>query len=226
MPRDLRPRSWFHLVPSATCIPPPRYLFARAVRACRCVVRTGPAGSWSKAIHFYLPTPMMDTQSKQKCLDKEWNIQTSPWKHLSSELLCTWTKLASFGLTEFMQITCPCGTHHRGHAGLCAKWCVESVRTNDVLPIRSWALCARAGQLHDACRGDISEQLPNLAAGCLEICRTLWGQLRHWKFWGNVLMVLLSTYQGLHPCVLTYCSARKEKWVILKHSEILITPAH
>lgn len=221
MLRDLRVRSWFHhLVPSDACIPPPRYLFARAVRVCRCVIRTGPARSWNKAIHFYLPTPMMDTQREQECLDKEWNIQISQRKHPSSHLLCTWTKSAAFGLTECRQI------HHRGHAGLWAKCCVELVCTSDVLPIRSWALCARAGPLHAAGTGDISEWLPNLAAGGLEICRAWCVQPRHWKFWGKVLKVLLSTYPGLHPCVLTYCSALEGKWVILKPSEILITTAH
>lgn len=95
---------------SAAGIPPPPHLFAFAVIVRRCVVRTGSAGSWTKATHFYLPTPMVDTQSEEECLDKELNIQTSQQKLLSSDLLCTWSKSAAFGLTEFMQITGPCDT--------------------------------------------------------------------------------------------------------------------
>lgn len=220
MPKDLRRRSWFYLVPcqlhtflSLITSLPALWECTRAWRS--------KAWSWSKATHFYLPTPVMGTQREGECLGKELNIQTTQWKHLSSELLCMWSKPATFRLNGFMQITRPCGTHHTGHAGLCAKAC-----TRDVLPTRSWALCACAGQLRAACTGDTSERLPNLAAGCLQTCRTCCVEPRHWIFWGKVFKVLLSTYPGLHPCILTYCSAQKEKRVILKPSEILITTAH
>lgn len=94
---------------SAARIPalPPPHLFACVVRVCRCAVRIGSAESWSEVACFYLPTPRMDTQSEE-CLDMKLNAQTS--KHLCSELLCAWSQSAAFGLTEFMQITCPCGT--------------------------------------------------------------------------------------------------------------------
>lgn len=119
MPRYLQGRSWFHLTPChAACIrppllPPPPHLFACAVRVPMCAVCTGSAESWSKAMRFYLPTPRMDTQSEE-CLDMKLKVQSS--KHLSSELLCVWSQSAAFGLTEFMQITCPCGTTWD-------KWC-------------------------------------------------------------------------------------------------------
>lgn len=115
----------------AACIPPPPpppHFSACAVRLHTCVVCTGSAGSWKKAIPFYLPIPVVRRSAQ---------VRNQTFRPASR---------SSFSLNQcahgVSQLHLDSLDSHRSPVP------VMPYGTSNVPAFRSWLVCAHASQLH------------------------------------------------------------------------------